>query len=131
MAIDYVIDWERRRVRTIVEGKVRPEDYRDLFDAYAAAGLDETFDHLADYRRIELSATIEEMRIIADLYGAHAHLFRARNAVVVADRATYGMARMFDALAERFGLRIEIFTCMEDAEAFLEGEPGAPPWATC
>lgn len=109
----------------MAEGKLRPNDYQKFFRDFSTEGVEEPFDYLSDYRGIELSATSEDMRAIASIFGANASFFRGRNAVVVASQAAYGMARMFEALAEPYGLEIRIFEDVAEAEAYLDrGDDG-------
>jgi hypothetical protein len=121
----YSIDKRQRRVHIVAEGSLRPKDYQDFFRDFSTEGVEGPLDCLSDYRGIELSATSEDMRSIASILGANASFFRRRNAVVVASPAAYGMARMFEALAEPYGLKIRIFDDVAEAEAYLDhGDDG-------
>jgi len=116
----YWIDGRKRRIHIVASGSLRPKDYRDFFRDFSTEGFDGPLDCLSDYREIELSATSDDMRAIANILGANASFFRRRNAVVVASQAAYGMARMFEAFAEPHGLELRIFEDVAEAEAWLD-----------
>lgn len=104
----------------MAEGKLAPDDYQDFFTRFSTGAVEGRLDCLSDYRAVELSASSDDMRAIASILGANADYFRGRNAVVVPNKASYGMARMFDALVEPYGLDVRIFERIEDAEAYLD-----------
>lgn len=122
MPIRYSIDLQRRRIRIVAEGRLSLHDYEEFVRSLSSEGVDVALDSLSDYRGIELSATSSDMRAIARILGAQASAFafRGRNAVVVPSRASYGMARMFEALVDPYGIEVRIFERVEDAEAFLD-----------
>jgi len=120
MPLRYSIDSQRRRIRIVAEGALVPKDYQDFFGSFSIERREGALDCLSDYRAVELSASSNDMQAIARILGAHADYFRGRNAVVVPNKASYGMARMFNALAEPYGLEVRIFERIEDAEAYLD-----------
>lgn len=120
MPLRYSIDSQRGRIRIVAEGALVPKDYQEFFDRFSTGGVEGVLDCLSDYRAVELSASPDDMQAIARILGANADSFRGRNAVVVSDKASYGMARMFNALVEPVGLVVRIFERIEDAEAYLD-----------
>lgn len=120
MSLRYSIDARLCRIRIVAEGKLAPKDYEDFFRSFSTEGVEGVLDCLSDYRGIELSATGDDMRAIARILGTNASFFRGRNAVVVPNQASYGMARMFEALVDPYGLEVRIFERIEDAEAYLD-----------
>ncbi len=77
-------------------------------------------------RRGYLPPPTARVHAIAELLTPHAALLRKRRiAIIVGDRTTYGMSRMFDNLLELQGIRVAVFEIAADAESWLR-EPNSP-----
>lgn len=88
-------------------------------------------DALWDLRRSPLIHLMaDELRRIADAVRGHSQARRGGRTVFVCNEdAGYGMLRMYTAYAEMEGVpaTYHVSRTMEDAEAWLAGDPGAGP----
>lgn len=80
---------------------------------------------LADRSRVP-APTTDFLRGLVSFVAGHGDAFRGCAwAMVVADDASYGMARMGQALLDRLGIAFEIFHDLESAERWLRQERDA------
>jgi hypothetical protein len=77
-------------------------------------------------RRGYVPPATARVHAIAELLTPHAALLRRRRiAIIVGDRTSYGMSRMFDNLLELQGIRVAVFEAAADAERWLR-DPNPP-----
>jgi hypothetical protein len=125
MPITHVVDTERRVLVFAVTGTVSTAEMLAAVDA-AVAGVDAgRYRVLSDHRGLTTPSTTAQLEaLIAHLTKFRAIFGGSRWAVVVAQPASFGMMRMLSVLAERIPIRVEVFTDLAAAQAWLE-TPGA------
>lgn len=77
------------------------------------------FGILADARRIQYAPGVEETRQIATVASQRNFFLDHPMAIVVEQEVTYGIARMFSALAGLQGVTAEVFRDIEEARSWL------------
>lgn len=123
MPMEFTVNAERRRVEVVVTGRIAFDEIRRALDAAVAQpGFQPGFDILSDHTGLEepisvadLEATLLHIESLAPCFA------NSRWAIATRNPASYGMMRMFSALAERIPLTVEVFRSREDAERWLEG----------
>lgn len=124
MPIGFTIDAERGRVLIEAEGALTFTDLKAVqMGMHAHPDYRPHFDLLSDLRRAstnELSA--DQLRaLIAN--SALSQAGGARRVIVVSGGVDFGMAGMFQALAEASDQHAAIFTDLDEARAWLDGKP--------
>ena len=119
MGLTYVIDRERRLVRSRGVGVLT---LRELQDFYSRLLTDPAFD--PEYR------SLGDLRAVTDVDVDSAGLVQAaatpvfiegtKRALVATSDAVYGMARAYASYHERMGQVVRVFRQMELAEAWLD-----------
>jgi hypothetical protein len=122
MPIYSMRDDRRRRVTlTFREAVAVPELAKFIAAEGPVPGDDQPYDILVDLRfaqvGVETSAQAETLAALASR--SHAARRRGRIALVAADDATFGIARMYVAYREKSGITLEVFRQIEDANAWL------------
>jgi hypothetical protein len=125
MPADYTIDVERQLVYSRAWGNVTDED---MFDHQRRLALDPLFNgdlfQLIDFLAVTDGKALSTNGVRSI---AHRHLFgpRSRRAIVAADLAIYGMARMFETYRGIAGgeEQICVFKNLKDAWAWLGISP--------
>lgn len=117
MPFSYVINPHRRLVTCRPEGPPSTEDWAELLDRIAADPLFKPgYDVLSDRRHLNVEPDARYVRTTIDAVASRSAAFGAsRFAVLTLHLATYGMARMAEALAENRGIQWRVF--MDEAEA--------------
>ncbi len=52
--------------------------------------------------------------------GRYKQSYAGKNAVIAQNQASFGMARMFEMVVERYGISFSVFHTEEDARAWLD-----------
>ena len=125
MPVTYVVDREKRVVRTAVTGAVASEEFVPYLEALASGGLI-GWPQIVDARGAIIRITPEDVRRFVFLVdGLRSRHGISRTAFITDDDATYGMLRMYSALGETADPGFAVFRSAADAEAWVA--PEAPP----
>jgi hypothetical protein len=121
MPIHFAIDRRRRLVCYAVEGDATAAEARAFFEAVLShPDYARGFDFLGDRREVgEAPGTHYVQTVAAEVKARRRELGPCRWAVVVADDAGFGMARMWSILADGSGVDIRPFRCAGEAAAWL------------
>lgn len=127
MPIHFAIDRRRRLVCYAVEGDATAAEARAFLGAVLShPDYDRGFDFLGDRREVSGAPGAPYVRTVAaEVTDRRRELAPCRWAVVVADDAGFGMARMWSLLADGSGVTIRPFRRAEEAAAWLGLPPGA------
>lgn len=117
MAFSYVVDPERRLVIARPESPPTIEDWRELLDRVASDPVFQPGFHLlSDRRHLQVDPDAAYVRASIEALEARNHAFgHSRFAILTLHLATYGMARMAQALAEDRSIECRAF--MDEREA--------------
>jgi hypothetical protein len=126
MGVRFAIDKSARLVAYVVEGDATPGEARAFLDAVLAhPDFERGFDFLGDRREVDRAPTAAYIHSLSHLMNARRVLLGpCRWAVVVADEAGYGMARLWEQLTGSSAIEVEPFRTPEEATAWL-GLPAA------
>jgi hypothetical protein len=114
------VDPVRRRITFHYQEAQTIEDWLAAMDrALAHPDYRAGFDVLVDRRGGIVPSSTSFIHTLADYVRAHHELHGIRWAAVVDQPATYGMARMWEALVEDVGLETHIFRSLDEAEQWL------------
>lgn len=127
MPLEYRIDRERRRIVVTVTGDFTMEEIVALIDTSTTdPDFEPGFDVLSDHTGVGRVITPAQAQgMVAHLRSISERVAYARWAVVATKAASYGMLRMVAALAEAVPMTVEVFSTVEEAEAWL-GETYPP-----
>jgi hypothetical protein len=119
MPVTYKIDKERRLVSSSAFGVVTREEILDHQRRLVVdPDFSPTFSHIADFTRttkLEIKAADVQVFAANNVFAP-----TVRRAIVVADSATFGLARMFEILRDSKGEEgNRVFLKMEDAEKWV------------
>jgi hypothetical protein len=130
--ISYVLDPERRLIRTTCAGEVTLEEVWDHFEALVRqTGLPERLDVLLDLRSTTSLPTGEQVRAAAGSAALlSSRLAWGACAVIASSDALFGMSRVFEAYAGELFERIAVFRDLAEATAWLAGGAAAEPGPT-
>jgi hypothetical protein len=121
--ITWKIDHEARLLMAVAEGDVTLGDLEEYLDAVVVAGS-MPYRKLFDGTRGESTMTDEEMMALgARIRAYHAMGPMGALAIVAASENTYGLARLFGALAAA-DRPIKIFRDLKAARRWIEEQPG-------
>jgi hypothetical protein len=122
MSLSYSIDVERRAV-VLTCGNASFERWRQTMrEIFADPTYHAGFPILIDCRSATLTPSAAQVRHVIEFLAAHADaLGDSCIAVVVAEQAAFGMARMAAILAETAGLNIAAFKEVDAANQWLAG----------
>jgi hypothetical protein len=126
MPIHSVRDDRRRRVTvTFREEVAAPEVARFIASEGPLPGDDRPYDILVDLRlaQVGVDTSAQAQTLAALASRSHPGRRRGRIALVAADDATFGIARMYVAYREKSGITLEVFRQIEDADAWLAAGP--------
>ena len=133
MPITYEIDDRNGWVKMVGSGVITDEEVLTYRQALLAdPRFRPSMKLLSDMRGIErVQVTAGGIRRLVHEESSHAHELAARRLAIVTDSpVAYGMARMYQMLAENAGGAIQVFRRIEDATAWLQAEAtedrGAP-----
>jgi hypothetical protein len=127
MPIAYTVDADLGLIRTIVTGDISDAEFRtyvlrQVHNPTIQLGMKE----LADFRQVaQMNVTAQTLRDTVALAQTHPQWLHIPVAVVVSRDLVYGLARMYQILAEESLAPTEIFRDMDAALAWL----GLPPSA--
>lgn len=121
MAFSYEIDTERRLVTIRPELRPSIEDWEDVLDRVAAdPRFQYGFHLLSDRRHLQVEPDASYVRATIEAVVARRASFgRTRFAVLTSHLATYGMARMAEALAENRGIHWRVFMDADEGARWL------------
>lgn len=123
MPITWKIDHEARLLTAVAEGDVTLGDLEKYLDAVVVAGS-MPYRKLFDGTRGESTMTDEEMMALgARIRAYHAMGPMGALAIVAVSENTYGLARLFGALAAA-DRPIKIFRDLKAARRWIEEQPG-------
>ena len=123
MPITWKIDHEARLLTAVAEGDVTLGDLEEYLDAVVVAGS-MPYRKLFDGTRGESTMTDEEMMALgARIRAYHAMGPMGALAIVAVSENTYGLARLFGALAAA-DRPIKIFRDLKAARRWIEEQPG-------
>jgi hypothetical protein len=122
MSIQSVRDDVKRRVTLTLRDEVSTSEVAKFIAAEGPIPGDERpYDILVDMRLahlgVETSAQAQALASLAS--GRDPERKGGRIALVAADDATFGIARMYAAYREKAGIALEVFRRIEDADAWL------------
>lgn len=125
MGLRYAIDVGEHLVTVTVSDRVSYEEWEVMIQAVLAdPAYQPGFDFLSDRRTANPPPTIDAIRRGMAFFEIHREkLSNCRWALVVAGAAAYGMGRMTEALAAETGVRVKVFTEMDDARRWLLPQP--------
>lgn len=117
MAFNYEIDSDRRLVTVRPEPRPSVEDWESVLDRIAAdSRFERGFSFLSDRRHLDHEPDVAYVRATIDAVDSRRAVFGAtRFGVLTYHLATYGMARMAEALADNRGIVWRVF--MDEGEA--------------
>jgi len=119
MPIRFTIDPKLRRVNAVFDGKVTEDEIVSYYDALRAdPSFDPNFDNFADCRAVDPQPDVKGSFVRA-MPQFIPFSPTARHAIVVANPAIFGLARMFQ-LANKDDSNIEVFQNLDEARAWLE-----------
>ncbi len=120
MPIVYGIHRDRELVHAKVVGNFTTADVLSCISEVAAEVGERGFNILSDHREIGTPITREQLEMmVARLSTLRATMAGSNWAVVVGKPSSYGMMRMLRVLVERVPIRLEIFECLKEAEAWI------------
>lgn len=121
MAFTYVIDPEHQLVTLRPESHPTTADWESVLDRVAADPLFQPgFDVISDRWHLHVEPDAAYVRATIEAVAARSAAFgRSRFAVLTSHLATYGMARMAEALAENRGIVWRVFMDRSQAMNWL------------
>jgi hypothetical protein len=121
--ITWTIDHEARLLTAVAEGEITLGDLEGYLDAVVVAGS-MPYRKLFDGTRADSGMTDEEMMALgARIRAYHGMGTMGALAIVAASENTYGLARLFGALAAA-DRPIKIFRDLKTARRWIEVQPG-------
>lgn len=126
MPIHSVRDDRRRRVTlTFREEVAAPEAARFIASEGPLPGDDRSYDILVDLRlaQVGVDTSAQAQTLAALASRSHPERRLGRIALVAADDARFGIARMYVAYREKSGITLEVFRQSEDADVWLATGP--------
>lgn len=120
MAYAYEIDADRRLVVAVFTGDANLADAEAIMTRlHADPRHSFEFSRVYDCRGLTRLPPLGELRGVADLFRRRVDpAAGARRAIVVRSGATYGLARMLQALLDIAGLELNVFTDADEAIAW-------------
>jgi hypothetical protein len=119
MAITYTIDTELKLVTTTATGAITLAEYQSYLDRRQAdPAYDPKMCGIFDARGAKLAFTAADMREMADIVKDHLPDSCTRRAIVVSSDLDFGLARMFQALADDRRLTYGVFKDFDKALAW-------------
>lgn len=119
MSIPFVVDHALQRVTVTAGGDLRLEDFVALVSALASTGCF-AYAQLFDARRAAVLLTADEIRRAVTLVaGLRAEYGQARTAFIAESDVSFGMARMYAALAAETDSGFMVYRTVSDGEAWL------------
>ena len=117
MPYSYTIDVDRQLVIAVFWGEATIAEADALMaELYADPRHSFSLNRVYDCREMTRLPPITEVRGLAELFRQRvASGVRTRRAMVVRPGATYGLARMFQALLDLVGIELNVFTDVEEA----------------
>lgn len=120
MPIRSWIEKDKRRVRSVVVGDFTMTDIlATIRGALDDPEFEPGFDVLADHTDIGEPITTAQLDDMIRYLAESRKLTGSRWAVVTRKPASYGMMRMFSALAERIAIEVDVFETFDEAESWL------------
>ena len=120
MPITYIIDREQHRINAFATGIIRADDLHGLVRSLLAdPGFVPGLRGLYNSSYAEPDITILQL---AEVAGEVRQLFNrglGRIALVAVSQTTYRVAKTFTVLARAIGIDVDVFTKLEEAEAWL------------
>jgi hypothetical protein len=127
MPITYTIDREQRRINAFATGIIRADDLHVLVRSLLAdPGFVPGLRGLYNSSYAEPDITILQL---AEVAGEVRQLFNrglGRIALVAVSQTTYRVAKTFTVLARAIGIDVDVFTKLEEAEAWLREDDDIP-----
>jgi hypothetical protein len=118
-------DLRRRVTLTLRDAVAAPEVAKFIASEGPLPGDDQPYDILVDLRLaqvgVDTSAQAHTLALLASRNDPGRR--RGRIALVAADDATFGIARMYAAYREKSGITLEVFRQIEDADTWLAMAP--------
>ncbi len=131
MAIKYSVDTAAGLIRTTCRGLVRLPDVLAHFDTLRReSGLPPRPKVLLDLRGLATPPMTPQLRTVTDHLGLQPELAFGDCAIVVDRDVLYGVARMFQVMAQPHFHEILIFRELEPAERWLAGSQPPTPSST-
>lgn len=121
MPIESYVDEGRRRIVATVSGSFTLAEILDAIDrSVRDPRFRPGFAVLSDHRTVEEPLTPEQAGRMVDHLESLAELMAgSRWAVVTSKAASYGMLRMVSALVKHIPMEVQVFSSLEEAEAWL------------
>jgi hypothetical protein len=121
MAITYAIAPDQRRIRVYASGIIRAEDlHKFLDDLLEDPGLGPGLRALYDARFAEPDITILQLAEVATKVARVVARGVERIAIVGESTNTIRVSKTFATLARAVGIDVEVFTDLEEADAWLD-----------
>ena len=125
MPIRSVYDWELKCRFTVGRGKLRPEDFVDFLKSDTAADRVTQSRVLSDYRKVDFSelssSDIETIKSFA--LGIIRKVEKVKEAIVVSDKLSYGLVRIYEGIVYSEKYEIRVFTDFDEAKRWLGFKP--------
>ena len=119
MSVSHVVDHALQRVIVTAGGDLRLEDMVALVTKLASTGC-YAYAQLFDARRAAVRLTADETRRVVTLVaGLRAEHGQARTAFIAESDVSFGMARMYAALAAATDSGFMVYRTVSDGEAWL------------
>jgi len=127
MSLRYVRDDAHQRITATIWDPLVPDELYAVSDHQATAGT-WRYGVLLDLRDLTQPPTADDVRRLIDHVRAliHVHGRRGPVATVSLQPAVYGMARMYEMLAEGAGLEVAAFKTINEAESWLSEHQRLP-----
>jgi len=122
------VDHKERLIRFKVSGKLVTDEMLAAIDeAFRLVGDEKGYDILSDHRELETPADPSQIEaVIGRMSDREQQFAGSRAAVIVAQKASYGMMRMLAARVDPLGIKVGVFWNLEDALHFLDKKTPAP-----
>jgi hypothetical protein len=122
MGMSYVIDRERRLVRSRLWGAVSTTDIADIMSRVMVdPRFDPDFRSIADFR--DATALTGDSMGFGAIASTQVYLPGTPRALVASKEDVVEMLRMFATYSERFGQLVRVFTDLAEAERWVAGAP--------
>ncbi|MDB4905960.1 MAG: hypothetical protein JWO05_744 [Gemmatimonadetes bacterium] len=124
MPITHAVDRDARLIRAWVTGDFTAEEMIDVVTSAGKAAGEAGFNIISDHREIGQPATRMQVELlVAHLEHLRRYFSGSRWAIIVSSPASFGMARMLGAMAERVPMTVRAFREAEPAERWVNGGP--------
>jgi hypothetical protein len=121
MPITYTIDREDRRIHAVATGIIRAEDLHGLVRSLLAdPGFVPGLRGLYNSSLAEPDITILQLAEVAGEVRQLLNRGLGRVAIVAVSQTTYRVAKTFTVLARAIGIDVDLFTELDEAEAWLK-----------